>query len=301
MSNYVRKTNTRTEKSLSQGARLLRLSETRGQKVVQQTRSRSKKSLSSTQPSGLLEKATQIIKTIIFEFWDKRSKTRRQYQKNRQVILAILVLAFLILSSSVSWAIQQSKVKSAVLKSEWSAPISKADYDKKVVEFFGVAKKEQTKSQVDPKHATTIVSRTLSQTKKAIVQTVSAKENTSIVGSQDEWLKSKNQEVVMIIKELWKDEARTALAVFQAESGLRPEAVGYNCYYGGKSKACKPEDRHLAWSVDCSVAQVNVKGKVCPAELMNPETNLKKAYEMYSRRGWQPWYAFSGGNYKKYL
>jgi hypothetical protein len=55
--------------------------------------------------------------------------------------------------------------------------------------------------------------------------------------------------------------------------------------------ACKPEDRENAWSVDCGLMQINVKGKECPSELLDIKTNILKAYAMYKRRLWSPWVA----------
>lgn len=95
-----------------------------------------------------------------------------------------------------------------------------------------------------------------------------------------------------------------AISVGKTESGWRHDAKGWNCIYDvlgnvkpqktektDVSKACKPEDRDQAWSVDCGIMQINVAGKECPKALFNPETNIQKAYEMYKRRGWQPWVA----------
>lgn len=87
-------------------------------------------------------------------------------------------------------------------------------------------------------------------------------------------------------------DVKVTTAVFKTESGLNPTAMNWNCYYNGKSKQCKVEDRGKAWSVDCGIAQINVKGKDCPAELFNPEINIAKAYEMYQKRGFKPWVSY---------
>lgn len=99
--------------------------------------------------------------------------------------------------------------------------------------------------------------------------------------------------VMKYITDKWSkhgtEETFRALHIAKNESGYRKNAVGYNCIYDGKSQACKKEDRNLAWSVDCGVMQINVKGTVCPQELFNPFKNIDKAYSMYEKRGFQPW------------
>lgn len=83
-----------------------------------------------------------------------------------------------------------------------------------------------------------------------------------------------------------------ATAVFKTESGMNERAMNWNCRYNGVSKQCRPEDREKAWSVDCGIAQINVIGKTCPEEMFNPEKNLAKAYEMWRKRGFQPWVTY---------
>lgn len=104
-----------------------------------------------------------------------------------------------------------------------------------------------------------------------------------------------------IIYAYFKDDYQTAKAVFTAESGLQKDAQGWNCHYGTESRACAPEDREKAWSVDCGVAQINVVGKVCPQELFDPNHNLEVARKKYESRKWQPWCAFTSGKYLAYL
>lgn len=113
---------------------------------------------------------------------------------------------------------------------------------------------------------------------------------------------STSQERVQeLIKEKFQDDSEVVSAVFKAESGHRSDAMGWNCYYNGQSKACLPQDRNQAWSVDCGVAQINVIGKVCPEELFDPENNLNVAKKMYESRGLSPWVAWVSGAFKKHL
>lgn len=93
-----------------------------------------------------------------------------------------------------------------------------------------------------------------------------------------------------LVVEIFGNSSATALKVFKGESGLRADAKGWNCYYGDVSKACAKQDRHKAWSVDCGVAQINVRGQECPDDLMDARKNLERAKSMFDRRGWCPWY-----------
>lgn len=91
------------------------------------------------------------------------------------------------------------------------------------------------------------------------------------------------------------------MAILAAESSLNPKAVNYNCRYDGKSRSCKVEDRHLAWSVDCGISQINVKGQVCPKELFDLQTNLNEAKKILATQGLNAWVVYSNGTYLKYM
>lgn len=119
-----------------------------------------------------------------------------------------------------------------------------------------------------------------------------------------------HSEIEKKICELWKDRCDVAIAVFKAESGLNPTAMGWNCYYyqedGSRySAACKTEaDRANAWSVDCGVTQMNVAGKTCPNEYFDPIWNIEKAYAWkYVTRGNQftAWVAYTTGKHLAFL
>lgn len=109
------------------------------------------------------------------------------------------------------------------------------------------------------------------------------------------------QEVAQKVKGIFTEDPETAVAVFRAESGLRPDAQGWNCMYNGISLPCRPEDRPRAWSTDCGVAQINTPGTTCPEELFEIETNLRKAKAKYESRGWQPWSAWKAGKHLVFL
>lgn len=116
-------------------------------------------------------------------------------------------------------------------------------------------------------------------------------------------------EIESQIRAFFGDSSEIAIAVFKAESGLRPDAQGWNCHYyredGGRySAACKPEDRHMAWSVDCGVTQINVLGRVCPQEYFDPAWNIQKAYEwkyLTRDKTFGAWVAYTSESYKKFI
>lgn len=103
------------------------------------------------------------------------------------------------------------------------------------------------------------------------------------------------------LNEIFGEKVEIAKAVLKHESGLNLNAKGYNCRYNGVSKACKYNDRHLAWSVDCGLGQINVKGQKCPPELMTLEHNLNLIEQKYKEQGLNAWVSYKTGAYKKYL
>jgi len=102
------------------------------------------------------------------------------------------------------------------------------------------------------------------------------------------------------------------IAIAHAESGMNPEAKNWNCYYnknetivystrvkGSHSTACKKQHRKYAWSVDCGILQLSVKGKECPNE--DIDTHLQKAANLSRVQGKDAWVVYKTGAYKKYL
>lgn len=96
-------------------------------------------------------------------------------------------------------------------------------------------------------------------------------------------------EVARAFEPFGTDVVAQSILVAKDESGWRHNAQGWNCMYDGVSKPCKKEDRPNAWSVDCGLMQINVKGTVCPVELFDIKTNISKAVAMYEHRKWSPW------------
>ena len=112
------------------------------------------------------------------------------------------------------------------------------------------------------------------------------------------------------IRKYFPRNGTTMIAIAHAESGMNHNATGYNCYYKdgvatttkiiGGSKACKVEDRHLAWSVDCGVLQKNYVGrKTCPKVPI--DQHLKEVAELSKVQGLGAWVAYQTGAHQKYL
>lgn len=96
------------------------------------------------------------------------------------------------------------------------------------------------------------------------------------------------EEVTICIKETFKNDFKTALAVAKAESGLRQSAVHYNTINGE------------VWSRDCGVFQVNDYYHEGACE-MGAKENIQYAYDLYLKTGWESWAAYNNGSYLKYL
>ena len=104
------------------------------------------------------------------------------------------------------------------------------------------------------------------------------------------------------IQRIFGSQAKVALAVFKHESqGLKLDAVNYNCRYDGRSTFCKKGDKLKAWSVDCGLAQINVRGQVCPPRLLTLEGNMQAVEKVYKEQGLKAWVSFKNGAYKKFL
>ena len=103
------------------------------------------------------------------------------------------------------------------------------------------------------------------------------------------------------IKEIFGDKAKIATAVLMHESNMKLNAINYNCRYDGKSKSCKKGDEAKAWSVDCGIAQVNVRGQICPKHLFTLEGNMKAVERIYKEQGLNAWVSYKTGRYKQFL
>lgn len=120
-------------------------------------------------------------------------------------------------------------------------------------------------------------------------------------------------DVKLKIQEYFPRSHETMLAVAYAESGLNHNAQNWNCWYnenetivypskvkGSHSTSCKKSHRAYSWSIDCGILMKNHIGlKVCPEVTI--DEHLQEMAELSKARGFNPWFAFSNGSYKKYL
>ena len=80
-------------------------------------------------------------------------------------------------------------------------------------------------------------------------------------------------EIINYISELWKNDAKTALRIFNCESGLNPKAINWN-------------DARITGYPSWGIAQLN-RPKFDGWD--NWKINLDSAFELYQARGFEPW------------
>lgn len=102
------------------------------------------------------------------------------------------------------------------------------------------------------------------------------------------------------IKKIFGNKAEIAIGVFQHESGFKIDAVNHNCKYNGKSTFCKKGDTNIT-SSDCGFAQINIKAKSCPAELLTFEGSLKAAEKVYKSQGLSAWASYNNKSYLAFM
>lgn len=98
------------------------------------------------------------------------------------------------------------------------------------------------------------------------------------------------------IRETFIETPNTAVAVAKAESGHLLKADAYNPewhYDSYGNKIC--QGSYGVMQIAC------VHNLTDPDALFDVEFNLKKAREIYLKRGWSPWGGHSSGSWKKYL
>ncbi len=112
------------------------------------------------------------------------------------------------------------------------------------------------------------------------------------------------------IEKIFGSKAEIAKAVILHESGNNLRAMNWNCWYyrtGSDgivrrySTFCKKPDRPKAWSVDCGIAQINVRGRYCPEHLFTLEGNMGAVEKIYKTQGLNAWVSYKTGAYKKFL
>lgn len=89
------------------------------------------------------------------------------------------------------------------------------------------------------------------------------------------------------IRQIFKEEGDTAIAVAMAESKLDHSSVNENVKKG------------KVWSRDNGIFQLN--DHFHPGtETMNERQNIEYAYSLYKKTGWKSWAAYNNGSWKKF-
>lgn len=79
----------------------------------------------------------------------------------------------------------------------------------------------------------------------------------------------------------------TAYAIMMAESGGNPNAINW-------------ADKHKSCSGSFGLFQLACfRGTA--EQLLNPETNVRMAYELYLQKGWKPWTTYLNESFRKFL
>lgn len=115
--------------------------------------------------------------------------------------------------------------------------------------------------------------------------------------ASDQLIKTQEQ----YIQDIFGAKAKIATAVLKHESGMKLDAINYNCRYGGHSTFCKKGDEYKAWSVDCGIAQVNTRGTVCPENLLTLEGNMKAVEKIYKEQGLNAWVSYKNKAYLQFM
>jgi len=92
-----------------------------------------------------------------------------------------------------------------------------------------------------------------------------------------------------MIREVFGKDADMAIKVSWAENGSR------KC-----DRVSKPNKNGTRDFGIFQINSVHMKKGYSEADLKDCMTNIKLAYEIFSRQGWNPWVAYTNGNYLNY-
>ena len=120
-------------------------------------------------------------------------------------------------------------------------------------------------------------------------------------------------EIESKIREYFPRSYKTMIPIAYAESGLRPTAQNWNCYYnedetivyttrvkGSHGAACKKGHRQYSFGVDCFVLQKHYRGlKECPKDVTLDE-HLKEVAELSRTQSFAAWSAYNNKSYLAY-
>lgn len=85
----------------------------------------------------------------------------------------------------------------------------------------------------------------------------------------------------------WND--KMAYAIMMAESGGEADAINWDDYH----KAGDCWGSYGLFQLSCF--------RGTPEELLDPDTNIRIAYELWQNEGWHPWGAYADKSYLKFL
>lgn len=88
-----------------------------------------------------------------------------------------------------------------------------------------------------------------------------------------------------LITRYFGEDSQTAIAIAKAESRLHPKATNQN----------------TNGSVDCGIFQINSIHNPTKEQCEDPEENIKLAYNIYQKSGFNPWVSYKSGSFNKFL
>lgn len=103
-----------------------------------------------------------------------------------------------------------------------------------------------------------------------------------------------------LLKKHFGEEWELARAIMLAESNGNPKAIGYNCVYNKRVKACKIPDRHKAISHDGGLLQISDQ-HIELSKVLDPEKNIIMAKKIRDSQGWNAWFTYKNNKHLKYL
>ena len=97
-----------------------------------------------------------------------------------------------------------------------------------------------------------------------------------------------------LVRQVFGDDSKMAIAICSAESGCRPDAVGDGGLTFWKDG--------VEYGKSYGPFQIRyLPGRPDPSQLLDPEFNVKYAYGMYQTQGWTPWSVFHNKSFLSYL
>jgi hypothetical protein len=97
-----------------------------------------------------------------------------------------------------------------------------------------------------------------------------------------------------LIAEIFGKDAKIAIAIAKAESGINCESIG------DEKLAYRQNNR--VYGISYGAFQIrHLPGRPSPKNLLDCEFNFQYAKQIKDKSGWTPWSAYTNGKYKQYL